>query len=81
MELVEFEIGHPAARSPGSRDTVAARAIRVGGVSVCLAGATRCQHYSVGGTGFYPGTIGAQEVGAGDAVAHLDDVNQTAIGE
>ena len=43
MKLVELHIGDPTTGAPGHSDAVAGGAVRVAGVEINLAGASRCQ--------------------------------------
>ena len=63
VELVELEVGHPAAGAPGHGDTVAAGAIRVAGIQVGLAGAAGGEHNGPAWN-VDPVTVAIEDVGA-----------------
>ena len=71
MELIEFHIGHPAARAPGHGDAVTGGAVGIAGIEVDLAGATGRQDREAGAEGFHMATAAVEDIGAQAAVARL----------
>ena len=64
VELVELQVGHSTARTPGHGNAVTAGAVRVAGVEIRLAGAAGCQHHGPGLEQIYPVAFTVEYVSA-----------------
>ena len=69
VELVEFQVRHPAAGPPGHGDTVAAGAIGVAGIEVDLGRTASGQHGEARAESVYLAGIAVEHVGAQAALA------------
>ena len=69
VELVEFQVRHPAARTPGHGDAITAGAIGVAGIEVDLGGAAGGEDHETGAVGVdFPGAA-IEYVGTQAAIA------------
>src|SRR5690554_880369 len=69
MELVELQVGHPAACTPGHGDAIPRGAVRVAGVEIHLARAAGSQYGESGAEGLHMTAVAVEDVGAEAAVA------------
>ena len=81
VELVELQIGHPAPRAPGDRDTVAAGPVGVGGVAIGFAGAPGGEYDGTRTDCLHDVVASPQQIGATNPRACLGHIDETSIGE
>ncbi|MCY1422382.1 hypothetical protein D9M71_380590 [compost metagenome] len=68
VELVEFQVRHPAARAPGHGDAIAAGAVRVTGVEVNLGRTTGGEDHKAGAVGIDFAGAAIEHIGAEAAI-------------
>src|SRR5690554_8206713 len=78
MELVELQVGHPAACTPGHGDAIPRGAVRVAGVEIHLARAAASLYGESCAEGLHMAAVAVEAVGAEAAVARQ---TQLAVGD